>query len=320
MEELKQLDLKQLISACIDLGEKSGEIARRIYESGDLKTIDKSDDAAALPASLNKYLSGSAAKDAADPQTVADLLSQKMIVGSLRAQFPGLTVVGEEGDLEITADDLQTCRVDLIDKHQLPQDLQRVDMKDVVVWIDPLDGTKEFTLGIKDAVTILLGVSIKGKAVAGVVHVPFSKRTVWGAVGLGVFGLQLAPVHEGRHFVATSRSHLSEQIKKILEDMHVDQLIRQGGAGSKALMILEGHADVYFFPSDGTKRWDTCAIEAIMVAAGGCLTDSYGKVIDYSSIDPTHFNNKTGVLASRTPEVHKDFVLDKSKYEIKPFK
>ena len=40
---------------------------------------------------------------------------------------------------------------------------------------------------------------------------------------------------------------------------------------------MEGEADAYIFPSSGTKKWDTCAPEAILVAAGGELTDIYGK-------------------------------------------
>jgi 3'-phosphoadenosine 5'-phosphosulfate (PAPS) 3'-phosphatase len=40
------------------------------------------------------------------------------------------------------------------------------------------------------------------------------------------------------------------------------KLIKAGGAGYKFLTILDGLADVYVYPVDGTKRWDTCAPEA----------------------------------------------------------
>ena len=41
-------------------------------------------------------------------------------------------------------------------------------------------------------------------------------------------------------------------------------------------MILEGTADAYVFPSNGTKKWDTCAPEAILLAIGGKLTKPDG--------------------------------------------
>ena len=91
---------------------------------------------------------------------------------------------------------------------------------DVVVWVDPLDGTREFVEGPEhwSGVTVLVGVSVGGIPVAGVIHQPFvgadgvatvrpedlepnedgevptlapgafgRGRTLWGAPGLGVF-------------------------------------------------------------------------------------------------------------------------------------
>ena len=45
-----------------------------------------------------------------------------------------------------------------------------------------------------------------------------------------------------------------------------------GGAGNKVLRVIEGDAHAYVFASPGTKKWDTCAPEAILVAMGGALT------------------------------------------------
>ena len=46
---------------------------------------------------------------------------------------------------------------------------------DVTVWVDPLDGTREFVEGPEHwgAVTVLIGVAVKGVPVAGVIHQPF---------------------------------------------------------------------------------------------------------------------------------------------------
>ena len=70
--------------------------------------------------------------------------------------------------------------------------------------------------------------------------------------------------------------------------MKPDEVLRQGGAGNKVkskkveilivrlflkvLRVIEGDAHAYVFASPGTKKWDTCAPEAILVAMGGRLT------------------------------------------------
>jgi 3'-phosphoadenosine 5'-phosphosulfate (PAPS) 3'-phosphatase len=46
---------------------------------------------------------------------------------------------------------------------------------DAVVWIDPLDGTSDFVRGNLPAVTVLIGVSLKGIGKIGVVHHVFDE-------------------------------------------------------------------------------------------------------------------------------------------------
>lgn len=54
-----------------------------------------------------------------------------------------------------------------------PEEFHNISDEDVVVWVDPLDGTSEFTQGLLDHVTILIGLSINGRAIGGVIHQPF---------------------------------------------------------------------------------------------------------------------------------------------------
>ena len=42
-----------------------------------------------------------------------------------------------------------------------------------VVWVDPLDGTKDFVNGNLSAVTVLIGLAIDGAPKAGVIYYPF---------------------------------------------------------------------------------------------------------------------------------------------------
>ena len=41
------------------------------------------------------------------------------------------------------------------------------------MWVDPLDGTKEYTEGFLDHVTVLIGIAVGKRAVAGVINQPF---------------------------------------------------------------------------------------------------------------------------------------------------
>jgi 3'(2'), 5'-bisphosphate nucleotidase len=59
--------------------------------------------------------------------------------------------------------------------------------------------------------------------------------------------------------------------------------------------VAAGSADVYFQPGHAGQRWDTCAPEAILVAAGGVATDAYGQPIDYSGPE---LRNTRGFLAT----------------------
>ena len=52
------------------------------------------------------------------------------------------------------------------------------------------------------------------------------------------------------------------------------------------LMVLENTVDAYIYPSPGTKRWDTCAGDALIRAAGGSVTDVHGRDLVYDPVTP----------------------------------
>ena len=59
------------------------------------------------------------------------------------------------------------------------------------MFLDPIDGTAEFVKGNLDVVQTLLGISVRGRAVAGVANLPFNDDPpVCGMVGAGVINLQ----------------------------------------------------------------------------------------------------------------------------------
>ena len=86
---------------------------------------------------------------------------------------------------------------DIPDGFVIPKDLSSLVLSDITVFIDPVDGTREFVEGRLEAVTSLLGISYRGRAVAGIMGIPFHPsgevQVVWGVVGSPT-GLVGAPV------------------------------------------------------------------------------------------------------------------------------
>ena len=76
---------------------------------------------------------------------------------------------------------------------------------------------------------------------------------------------------------------------------------------SPPCVALNFLADSYAYPQGGTKRWDTCAIDALIKAAGGSFTDAYGDEIVYDANLPPE--NNQGLLA--TMRNHQRYVLEK---------
>lgn len=70
-------------------------------------------------------------------------------------------------------------------------------------------------------------------------------------------------------------------------------------------MVLEGTADSYVYPSVGTKKWDTCAGEALLLAVGGKLTNVHGQYLSYNG-DPKHIMNSEGIIV--TMRAHDDLI------------
>ncbi|XP_077296834.1 3'(2'),5'-bisphosphate nucleotidase 1 isoform X6 [Arctopsyche grandis] len=285
--------MMRLIASSVTAANRAGKIIRDVMSQGDLGIVEK-------------------AKD--DLQTEADRSAQRCIVASLSRQFPNITIIGEEGvsDIEVPSDWLITHGDPEILKKKCPDTLEDITEEDVVVWVDPLDGTSEYTQGFLEHVTVLIGISIREQPIGGVIHQPFwggssedgAGRTIWGLQGFGIEGLP--PIPRTKEpiplIVTTSRSHSNSLAESCLEAMKPEKVLRVGGAGYKVLQLLEGTATAYVFASPGCKKWDTCAPEAILRAAGGSLTDILGRPYNYGS--NVSRPNRSGVLAAPTVQMH----------------
>ncbi|XP_075893952.1 3'(2'),5'-bisphosphate nucleotidase 1 isoform X1 [Nelusetta ayraudi] len=306
----------RLVASAYTVAEKAGAIVRKVLHTGELGIVEKT--------------------GANDLQTLADRLAQQSICASLSRRFPKVTIIGEE-DLpaeEIGEDLIENSQSEEILQMSCPAEYSEVKEEELVVWVDPLDGTKEYTeaskllchvteaqiphrgldvprppsttLRLLDNVTVLIGIAYQGKAIAGVINQPFYNyqsgagaqlgRTMWGVTTLGAFGFQLQEVAGDRRIVTTTRSHSNKVVIDCVDAMEPHEVVRVGGAGNKIIQLVEGRASAYVFASPGCKKWDTCAPEAILTAVGGTLTDMHGKPYSYHA-SVKHMNS-AGVLAT----------------------
>lgn len=181
-----------------------------------------------------------------------------------------MKIIGEEGNTDIknVPNDWIITELDQeFLKNKCPDSLANINEKEVVLWVDPLDGTKEFTQGILECVTVLIGLSVQNRPIGGIIHQPYYKgsdnqygRTIWGLKGLGCKGFDKKPYNEGEFIATTTRSHSNELVQSALEALEPTKILRVGGAGYKVLLLLEGDAHAYIFATPGCKKWDTCGM------------------------------------------------------------
>ncbi|CAG9838162.1 unnamed protein product [Diabrotica balteata] len=280
----------RLLASSVSTARRAGSIIKDVMEKGELGIIHKG---------LSKN----------DVQTEADRSAQLCIITSLAKQFPNVTIIGEEGPLdeseEVPSDWVVTESDQNILQSKCPEKYVNVKPEDIVVWVDPLDGTSEYTEGLLDHVTVLIGIAVGGKAVGGVIYQPYYEykkvkngpgRTFWGLVGLGVGGFEPVKPPSSKFVITTSRSHRDGMVNDSLKALNPDDIISVGGAGHKVIVVLEGRAHAYVYASRGCKKWDTCAPEAVLEAAGGRLTDIHGKHYDYSK--NASFPDDQGIFAT----------------------
>ncbi|KAL0236834.1 hypothetical protein PCE1_000231 [Barthelona sp. PCE] len=251
-------------------------------------------------------------KGIAGPVTRADKTVERMIVSTFNKYFPNLSIVGEED--EEPHDEYALAYSKPPASHPF-KDCPLYDIDDIIAYIDPLDGTRDFVATVDDStsdyrknVTTLIGFTLKStkQCVAGVVHFPFSEPNGHSVIGIvetkQVFGLQSSSMPNPNTVIYTQwapYNTISEMdmygsmLNIINSTMDIKQVFRAGGMGSKAVFALNA-GGIYVDCGTGSKRWDSCAPEAIVRAAGGHVCDIVGDSIVYDPSLP--IRNETGVV------------------------
>jgi 3'(2'), 5'-bisphosphate nucleotidase len=252
------MDLSRELAVAIDLARQAGEKVLALAGPG-LAVERKDDDS---------------------PVTEADKRASAFIVGGLAAAFPGDGILSEEA----------------------PDDGTRI--SHARVWmIDPIDGTNDYIKG-RDGFSVMLGLIEGTRPVLGVVFQPRGDRMYYAATGRGAFlseaggpakRLHVSSVADpaGIRMVA-SRSHRTPVIDKVRAELGISDELNIGSVGLKLGLIAAGVRDLYVNPSSHSKLWDACGPEAILVEAGGRLSDVHGDPLAYRG----RLDNARGIIAS----------------------
>jgi 3'(2'), 5'-bisphosphate nucleotidase len=234
---------------------------------------------------------GVAYKGATDPVTDADTQANAYIVAELARLFPDDGIVAEETPTTGSAAGKSRCW-----------------------YVDPLDGTKEF-IAKNGEFSVMIGLAIDGGAVLGVVFQPSHDKLYAGVVDETsghAFLVEKGVTRELRVSEISATSELKLVVSRSHRDKSTDALVQQlgitrerpsGSVGLKVGLIAEREADLYIHPSNRSSRWDACAPDAILRAAGGVFLDLAGERYRYDGVT---IPNERGIFAcnrAATPSV-----------------
>lgn len=200
--------------------------------------------------------------------TEADRACQRLIVSALKSAFPGDGIIGEESD------DGSDITVDMSDPRGR-------------VWvIDPIDGTNNFIAGA-DNFAVCIGLLENGHAVSGVVFDVMRDRVYAGAEGVGAIvggrpsSAKLDEMSDASVLMCTSnlldKNGRAPAWIGVLMSQTAWKVRMLGSAALEAVAVASGasHAAI----TVNGKLWDCVAPAAVVLAAGGVITDLSGKPI-----------------------------------------
>jgi 3'(2'),5'-bisphosphate nucleotidase len=249
--------LQSELDVALRLARQAGEAIMEHYQTG-LNVERKADD---------------------EPVTLADRVADDLITTGLRAAFPNDGLLSEESD----------------------DDLSRLE-KERVWIVDPLDGTTEF-IAETGEFAVQIALAIGAQPALGVVYRPATGQLYYAVTEEGAFQLQdgrRMPLHvsteseSAQMCLVASRSHYSAFIEAARQTLGIGAVNRVGSVGLKVALVAQGACDLYL-ATTVAKEWDICAPHALLLGAGGVLTNLCGEPLLYNKVEPLAC---TGLVAS----------------------
>jgi len=241
--------------------------------------------------------------------TIADGIVQHMFIEYLFAGDKFGDIVGEEDDSVVniietpfTVDDLvvpeefeELVTETLAKVKALSSRIDGNAYKDMTVFVDPIDGTREFATGKGDKVTILVGYNdAVGHPQAGIIYRPLTTPHYWasGAKSEGFKdGVLDTPDEINSKGLLITDGKVSPFIMSTIENSGMNR-VPSLASGNRVLMLVEGHAGAYIRDTGGFAKWDTSGPQAVLEAHGGVMAKLPEFLEDKSMVSYTHLKTK----------------------------
>lgn len=218
------------------------------------------------------------------PVTVADHEAEEVLTQALHRASPGVPVIAEEA--------VAAGRVPVT--------------QDAFFLVDPLDGTRAFIKGSPEF-TINIGLIVERQPVFGIIYAPALEQ-LFATVGPHEsVAMAIAPDSDGVELASgkltrlatrepdrkalvafASRSHAAQSTDEFLKHLPIAEK-RKASSSLKFCLIARGEADLYARLGE-TSEWDTAAGQAILTAAGGCVTTLDGRPLTYGKKEAGYAN------------------------------
>jgi len=218
------------------------------------------------------------------PVTAADHEAEAVLTQALHSVVPGVPVIAEEA----------------VAAGRVPQ------VEDAFFLVDPLDGTRAFIKGSPEF-TVNIGLVVARRPVFGIIYAPASAQ-FFATFGAGeAIEAHIAPDADASEFARcelqrlktrepnkdaliafASRSHASQSTDEFLQQLPIAEK-RKASSSLKFCLIARGDADLYA-RLGRTSEWDTAAGQAILSAAGGCVTTLDGEPLSYGKREDGYLN------------------------------
>ena len=182
------------------------------------------------------------------PVTIADKEAEQLLVSELSGAFPGDGFLGEEG----TSFDGTSGRR----------------------WIiDPIDGTRDFVRGVQNW-SVLVGLEVEGRTVAGVAYFPALNRMYDAARGGGACcdgrSIRVSQVETPADAIVCLNSvnvfDAQPWASRLLEWAAQFGAVRSFGGCLDAVLLASGNVDLWVEPT--SKPWDLAPLQVILEEAG----------------------------------------------------
>ena len=250
-------EAKKITYSLIDTFNRAGNIALSLRDAGLIKEI-KSDNT---------------------PVTNGDIEVNKILIKKISEITPNISIVSEENS----------------------ENKNKKNLKNF--WlIDPIDGTKDY-ISNKDEFTLNAALIIDKKPVIGIINAPAKKRIFYSYAKSNSYELinnqEIELINKKKNYKEIKAVSYSDKLKPEILEIHKKYQVtsfKKMKSSLKFCVIAASEFDLYV-AEPRAYEWDIAAGHAILIHAGGQLTDFEGNEILYGKLN---FKNPSIILKNKS--------------------